>query len=52
MTNDEDYKRKIIGLTQKALQEADLINRSDKASTGILKLANLFNQTPRKGLEQ
>ena len=50
MNNDQDYKRKIIGLTQKALQEADLINRSDKASTGILKLANLFNNTPRKGL--
>ena len=50
MKDDEDYKRKIIGLTQKALQKADIIHRSYKASTGILKLANLFNQTPRKGL--
>lgn len=50
MTNDQDDKIKFIGLIQKALQETDLINRSDKASTGILKLANLFNQTPRKGL--
>ena len=48
--NINKEQRTVFALIQRAFQEVDLINRTEKASRGILTLSTLFNQAPRKVL--